>query len=419
MKFLSAIVSIILMFSVLNEVDAQSLQNFAATTIKSFKAYKVGDEISNPIIELGSTDLLRFEFDDISEEVQTFDYTILHCDPWWNQSELMFEEFSDGFSFNSIDDYRSSQGTITLYSHYTLDLPNQNVNPKISGNYILRVVDSYDHSRVVIQQQFTVVEPNVTINARVLQPFSPKLKNSSQQLNLEVNYLSLGNIDPFSQIVTTITQNNQTYNAKVAVSPVFQGSGVVRYSAPDSLVFGGGYEYRNLVYRSSSYQSNQIQNVAYYGGEFHLNLLPDLSNRQLNYSQAKDINGKYVIKRDDCLDSNNEGEYLWFYFTLESPTELDADVYLYGEFTNWSISPAYKLKYSYASKAYETRILLKQGIYNYRYVAVDRNSQLASHSYFEGDYFATENTYQIYVHHKPFGGRYWKLVGYKEVSNIH
>ena len=79
--------------------------------------------------------------------------------------------------------------------------------------------------------------------------------------------------------------------------------------------------------------------------------------------------------------------------------------------------PAYKLQYSYASRAYETRVLLKQGIYNYRYVAVDRATGQASHSYFEGDYFATENAYQIYVYHKPYAGRYWGLVGAESIKS--
>jgi hypothetical protein len=36
----------------------------------------------------------------------------------------------------------------------------------------------------------------------------------------------------------------------------------------------------------------------------------------------------------------------------------------------------------------------------------------------EGDFHQTENVYNIYVYHKPFGERYDKLVGFHTVSNV-
>ena len=396
-------------------VLGQPYVNYCAPTVKSVKSYVAGDEVSSPVIGLGSLGSICVEFDDLSDEVLTLDYTIVHCSPDWHRTDIMFEEYATGFEFNSLGTYYSSQGTSVLYTHYSLTLPNNDVSVLLSGNYILKVVDSYDHERVLLMQRFVVVENKVQFDASVVQPLNPSLKNSCQQLTLQLSYSELGFVDPFTEIFTTITQNNQTYNAKVDVKPTFQGNNMVSYSAPDSLIFSGGYEYRDLIYRSSTYQSSKIRNVSRVGGEYHLELSPDYSNRHKNYSEARDINGKYIIKRDDCLDSNKESEYLWFYFSLQSPELPNVDVYLYGELTNWEIFPLYKLGYSHIASAYETRVLLKQGIYNYRYVTVDRTNGQASHDDFEGNYFATKNSYQIFTYYKPIGGRYWRAVGHGEV----
>lgn len=399
------------------QVVAQRMDNFGTETIKSAKAYRLGNEVNDAVIDLNGNDVLRFEFDDISDEALSLDYTIVHCTHSWEPSELLFDEYANGFAFNSIDSRRNSMGTSTLYTHYQLNIPNSDVSLKLSGNYLLRVVEAGNHDKVLLQQRFRVVDAKVGVSARVVQPTNPQLKASAQQLELEINYAQLGSIDPFSEIAITITQNNQTYNAKENVRPVFHSGSKVRYSAPDSLLFGGGYEYRDLIFKSFAYKSNRFNNFNRYGGEYHLNLAPDASNRQLNYSETRDINGKYIIKRDDCTESNTEAEYIWFYFTLPSEQELNADVYIYGELTGWSIAPAFKMRYSHTDRAYQARVLLKQGIYNYRYITVDRTSGLATHHQFEGDYSNTENTYQIYVYHKPRGGRYWQLVSFSEIGS--
>ena len=397
--------------------DFRVLSNNSELHIKSVKAYKSGRELNNPIIELKTDETITVEFDDLSDDGTAYDYTIVHCTFDWMASDLIYMDFCDGFEYNRVENYVNSMGTTTSYIHYSLVLPNRNVSFKISGNYILRVVDSYNHSKVVLQQRFMVVEPILAMNARVRQPLVVDLLKTSQQLELEVNYGPLGNIDPTNDIVTVLSQNNQTDNQLSGLQPQYISSKNIRYTAPDLLIFDGSNEYRALNLKSFNYQIPQIRRIENYGGELHVNLAPDANNRNRDYIENPDLNGKYIVKRDNSNNSNTEAEYAWIYFTLITEELYNADVYLYGEFTGWRINPDYKMNFNPDNGVYETRALMKQGYYNYRYVVVDRQSGEISHSLIEGNHFETENSYQVYTYYKSLGLRYWRLVGMNGLSS--
>ncbi len=397
--------------------ETNILTNISESYIKSVKAYKTGRDLNNPIIELNTNETITVEFDDLSDESTSYDYTIIHCTYDWEPSNLIFMDFCDGFEFNRVDKYTNSMGTSTSYIHYSLTLPNRNINLKISGNYILRIVDSYDHSKVVLQQRFMVVEPILAMDARVRQPVIVAFLKTSQQLELDVNLNPLGSINPTTDIVTVILQNNQFDNQINVLKPQYISPKGIKYSAPDELIFNGCNEYRALNLKSFYYQIPQIRRIENYGGEIHVNLTPDIDNHNQDYVENPDLNGKFIIKRDDSNDSNIEAEYAWVYFTLKTEELYNSDVYLYGEIAGWRINPEYKLNFNHSTNVYEARVQLKQGYYNYRYVVVDRQTGKMNHSQLEGNHFATENNYQIFTYFKSPGIRYWRLVGMKGLSS--
>lgn len=397
--------------------DSDILTNYSESFIKSVKAYKTGRDLNNPIIELKTDETITVEFDDLSDESTSYDYTILHCTYDWKPSNVIFIDFCDGFEHNRVDKFTNSMGTSTSYIHYSLCLPNSNINFKISGNYILRIADSYDHSKVVLQQRFMVVEPILAMDARVRQPVIVDFLKTSQQLELDVNLNPLGNINPTTDIVTLIFQNNQFDNRVKVLKPQYISPRSIRYSAPDAIIFNGCNEYRALNLKSFYYQIPQIRRIENSGGEIHVNLSPDIDNHDQDYVENPDLNGKFIIKRDDSNDSNIEAEYAWVYFTLKAEELYNSDVYLYGEITGWRINPEYKLNFNHSTNFYEARVQLKQGYYNYRYVVVDRQTGNLDHSQLEGNHFETENSYQIFTYYKSPGIRYWRLVGMKGLSS--
>jgi hypothetical protein len=61
-------------------------------------------------------------------------------------------------------------------------------------------------------------------------------------------------------------------------------------------------------------------------------------------------------------------------------------------------------------------MLLKQGVYNYRYLVTNEKTGEVDITHFEGSYYDTENSYTVLVYYKPLGSRYDRLTGYKMIS---
>ena len=72
------------------------------------------------------------------------------------------------------------------------------------------------------------------------------------------------------------------------------------------------------------------------------------------------------------------------------------------------------MHYDAASGQFEATVLLKQGYYNYQYLAVsdaDAKSGVGKTFPIEGDYYQTENEYTFLSYYKATGSRYWQMVG--------
>jgi hypothetical protein len=72
------------------------------------------------------------------------------------------------------------------------------------------------------------------------------------------------------------------------------------------------------------------------------------------------------------------------------------------------------MKYNFEQKAYECRIQLKQGYYNYQYVTIEKGK--LDFTYIEGNHAITENSYTILVYYHDFRGGYDRLIGHNVIS---
>ena len=98
------------------------------------------------------------------------------------------------------------------------------------------------------------------------------------------------------------------------------------------------------------------------------------------------------------------------------PEMMDADVYVEGDLTLRRFDQASRMVYNHAAGQYECTLLLKQGAYNYCYLALPRDAAEALTGPVEGDSHATVNEYAVSVYHNPPGGRYQRLIGMATVT---
>ena len=88
------------------------------------------------------------------------------------------------------------------------------------------------------------------------------------------------------------------------------------------------------------------------------------------YSIEPDINGNFIIKKQEGWKSNTEADYAFVHFNLISEINL-GDIYLMSKFSDWELKKEFKLEYNSKEEKYEANLLLKQGYYNYHYALND------------------------------------------------
>ena len=135
-----------------------------------------------------------------------------------------------------------------------------------------------------------------------------------------------------------------------------------------------------------------------------------------NYLYDEDQNGAFIIRNSDDEDVATTCDYVFTHFTLKSPQLPGGEVYLNGEWTYNRLIPEYRMTYNRETQAYEATALLKQGYYNYNYLFVPDGETQGNSGRTDGNFYETENEYIILVYHRPNGGRYDKLVGYRRMN---
>ena len=129
-------------------------------------------------------------------------------------------------------------------------------------------------------------------------------------------------------------------------------------------------------------------------------------------SLLTDVNFKFTphFLEDHNDDSEYESEYIMVDFYLKYDYHEENEIYVFGAISNWDYKEKYKLKYNEKLKLYNTKLLLKQGYYNYQYKINNENE-------IEGNYFETKNEYTIYVYYKPIWARYEKIIGINKITS--
>ncbi len=387
--------------------------------IASVLLHKKQWELSYPILELHSGQHLELSFDDLSGETKDYSYTLIHCDARWHESDIPRDDYMGGFDHYQLNDYQFSFNTHSKYVHYKLILPNEEINPKISGNYILLVFEDYDREDVAFTKRFAVADPKVSIEGKVKRPVLSLYRNTGQQVDFAVNHGSYEINDPYSEVYVIICQNNNWQNSIGGLKPVFIKDGRLEYDYQQETVFPGGSEYRYFDIKSLRYQSEYIRKIEYKPPFFHVWLFPDQIRSNAVYFFHDDLNGKYYVDIQEEANPHTDADYVHVHFSLPFDAPLpNADIYVEGELTNRRLGARNRMHYSLENKAYELTLFLKQGYYNYRYIYMDRRTRYPDVSYIEGSHYETENDYVIYVYHRDILSRYDRLIGYQILNSL-
>lgn len=386
------------------------------TQIKTVQCYNSQKEQSIPVITLGSKEQLLFSFDDLRGGSKNYWYTVEHCTYDWKSSGISALDYLEGTTEDRIIDYAYSSKTLQKFTHYTLSLPNDQIKPKLSGNYLLKVYEDGDQNRPVCSQRFFIADKQVNIGSQILPSNEVSLRFSNQKLNITLTYtITIQN--PYSDLKLVLLQNGNPLTAKLNTKPTFVKPGSVTYNDLGSNDFMGSNEFRKFDSRSLRYKGEHVQDI-YTDSSNTIALFQDLNGNAPKYTQVTDENGTFFVRNQDNADNDTDSDYEHVLFTLNAKAPPgNGEVYVTGRFNNYTLTEENKLHFDPAKKRFYTSLYLKQGVYDYQYIWADGSGK-ADHTVFEGSFFETENDYQAFVYYRRPGSRWDELIGYNQFSTV-
>ena len=379
--------------------------------IKSLQAVVNQDFLSPAVMRLHTDDILQIAFDELSHDHHRYAYTIERCEADWTPSEDMFEsDWLEGFNAIVIDDHEQSVNTIIPYTHYQLQIPNDQCRLKMSGNYRLHIID--DES----QQELACVEFMVTDQTMSL--FMEASTNtdidhniSHQQLSISLNYNNHIVTNPQEQIRMVVRQNDREDNSRLHVSPSFIQANGLRWQHHQQLIFDAGNEYHKYEVLDPSHPTMGIDYINWDGEQYQV--YPFINEPRPHYIYDEDADGAFYIRNSDNRENDTASEYLWVNYRLKAPELPFGSIIIQGMWTT-EAPETYLMSYDETERLYTASILQKQGYYSYQYLWQDQDGHLQPLPS-EGNFYQTENRYQAYIYYKGTGERTWRLVSYRQL----
>lgn len=382
------------------------------TDVKTISLGVVDNASGLAIINLN--DRLVLEFDVLNNLEEDFYYVIEHFDSDWNPSQLMKTEYLAGMDNLRIVDYVNSFNTYQIYSHYRLQIPNQQTRLRVSGNYIIKIFDDYDD--LVFSRKFMVVEPMANVGVQIRRSRDVALINETQSVDFKVTPTTSNFNNPLETIKTTVLQNNNLKTAIHGLKPQYIMGNELVYRYTNASLFWGGNEY--LFFENKDIRATNL-GIQYIDLQdlYHSYLYTNIERSRKKYTFNPDINGGFKVTVLDRDDPRIEADYTYVHFSLSAKEFLNATVYVYGGFNNFSTTKENEMVFNPNKGVYEATLLMKQGFYNYKYVVIDKENTLQEGA-ISGNFDETENNYKVLVYYRDLGARYDKLIGLGEANSV-
>ena len=294
-----------------------------------------------------------------------------------------------------------------MYTHYTLTIPNDRCQLKMSGNYRLTVTDEDQDNERILEVEFYVVEPLMGVALNVTTNTDIDHNQSHQQVSMAVQYNSLrvNNVD--TEIHTVVMQNWREDNARHDVRPNFTNAQGLTWEHNRALIFDAGNEYHKFEMLDVSHTTMGLDRMEWNGKNYEA--WPFTATVRKHYLTDVAAKGDFIIRNSDNREVDYTCDYVWVNYELAAPYE--GYIYINGHWTTDSDREHYRMTYDTQAKTYKARLLQKQGYYSYQFI--DANGNIPPS---EGSFFQTENRYQALVYYKGTGARTWRLVGYRALD---
>ncbi|MFW5955263.1 MAG: type IX secretion system plug protein domain-containing protein [Rhodothermales bacterium] len=366
----------------------------ASVEIATIQLYPDGQEGQMPILRSGQRNHLTLRFDLLAERGRPVSVYFYHADRDW-QRDLNPAEYLSGFHRDDILDYSPSEGTEVPFYHYRYQFPNDVVQFRISGNYIVRVTEQGMEDEVLFEMPFFVSEESVggelgadyligTGGMTLTQPvlvFQPPRADAANSNDYSACFIRNGRLE----------ESRCATRASTIEAPA------LRFYLPREAAFSP--EAADLFLRLGSLQvGSQVERIDFSRSPFFVRLEPDYARfgpsgiTPLQYGQPV----VQAAVRDRARPAVG-AEYVDVQFSLVPAGEsrYAADVHVIGAFNRWRPAPSNRMIWNSAQGRYEATLMMKQGEYEYTYWSSDRRLRDAMNNAPP----RPENAYQAFVYY--------------------
>lgn len=384
------------------------------SNIATLQVVAGNDWMSMPVVKLNSDVPINISFDELSHNYHRYTYSIQHCEANWQPSTSLFSsDYLSGFpDGNTIDNIGESLNTTVLYTHYSLQIPNERCQITMGGNYKLIVYDDDNNGEKVLTACFMVVEPSVNVSVNATTNTDIDTNGSHQQVEMAINYGSLSVTNPGSQVKTVMLQNGRWDNAVINSQPQYVTPNGLRWEHNRDFIFPAGNEYHKFEVLDVTHTTMGLEQMSWDGHNYNAFVWPN--DPRENYVYDQDADGAFYIRNSDNIDNNTLSDYVIVHFQLNIPCVSD-DIYLNGTWTNDQFLPIYKMEYHDMDGCYTANVWLKQGYYSFQYLILKPDGITATLPA-DGSFYQTENKYQALIYYRGAGERTDRLVGYQQTQ---
>lgn len=379
---------------------------------KSLQVLDPNNLLGQPIIRPNNAaSSVTISFDELADDSRFLRYRLVHCDADWRRSQSVSElDYLSGFNIAEVTDFALSEQTLTNYVHYSITLPNEQMSPLLSGNYLVEVFDEDAPDRTLLQARFMVDEAIAGMSVDVTSRTDVDNNSRHQQLTVRADLESAKIENPFNDLRLIIIPNGRIADAHTLRHPLQVTHNTVIYDHQKELIFPAGNEYRRFDIANVRYPGMGVSSIDFIEPYYNAMLKTDRPRVSDGYVYDQTQAGRFFPAEIYSTEPEINADYVLTFFTLEMP-RLNEDVFLDGDFVLRKRDSDSRMIYDSTHGAYIKSLLLKQGMYNYQYVTSSGLNPI------EGDKYETANEYLVLLYYCPPDARYDRLIAAAVISS--
>jgi hypothetical protein len=390
--------------------SAQVQQEVAPPYNIKTASFMRGSENAYPLFRLGEG--FEFVFDDLFGNEANYYYSLTHCNYDWTPSTMLtVNDYVEGFDNQRIQNYANSFNTLQIYSRYSLTFPNKFTRIILSGNYILKILNN--DREVVFTRRFVVYEEHVSVPLQVRRARDMDVIQEKHNLDFAIRSKNIIFQSPLQNVKVVLMQNGRFDNAIYNIKPQYTIGNELIYKYDRETQFWAGNEYAYFDNKDIRNAVNNVLRIT--GGEIYNTILYTNEARgSVPYTFFPDINGNFVVRNINLSVTNPflESDYSWVFFSLSAPAFFEKkDIYIGGMFNNYAKTGEYKLDFNESTGLYEKAVMIKQGFTNFQYIVADKNGKVDGQNAIDGNFYQTENDYNVLVYYRENNERYDRVIG--------